>query len=146
MKKGKVVYLKPTWLAGVQSRGPYSEIVPAAWKTILDWLDSGMHYEMPDRGFGLTYDDPRTAPAEHLRYVAGVEVPATWRPQDASPVSRVEFRGGSYTIVKHHGPYTEVGDIISNYRDKWVPRLGLRLDGTRPVLAIYHSDIRIVEL
>ncbi len=145
MKKGKVVYLKPTWLAGVHSHGPYSETVPVAWKSILEWLESGDHYEMPDRGFGLTYDDPRTVAADSLRYVAGVEVTAAWRPQEGSPVSRVQFKGGSYTIVQHNGPYSEVGEIISNYRDKWVPRLGLCLDGRRPLLAIYHSDIRIVE-
>lgn len=127
------------------SRGSYHDTVPVAWQTMLRWLDSGEHYEMPDRGFGLTYDDPRTVAPERLRYVAGVEVTAEWRPKEGSPVSRVRFNGGSYTIVQHRGSYSEVGAIISSYRDKWVPRLGLCLDQTRPLLAIYHSDIRHVE-
>ena len=145
MQKGKVVYLKPTWLAGVRSLGPYCETVPVAWKTILDWLDSGEHYEMPERGFGLTYDDPRSVDPENLRYAAGVEVHSTWRPEKGSPVSRFEFSGGTYSVLRLEGPYSEVGEKISEYRDNWVPRLGLRLDGTRPLLAIYNSDIRYVQ-
>lgn len=145
MQKGKVVYLKPIWLAAVHGYGPYGETVPVAWNKIFDWLDSGTHFEMPDKGYGLTYDDPRTVAPENLRYVAGVEVPSSWRPPEGSPVSRVSFQGGTYTIVPHNGPYSEVGDVISNYRNEWVPRLGLCLDPARPLLAIYRSDIRYVK-
>ncbi|MBU1212718.1 MAG: GyrI-like domain-containing protein [Alphaproteobacteria bacterium] len=145
MQKGKVVYLKPTWLAGVHGYGPYDETVPVAWRKIFDWLDSGMHFEMPEQGFGLTYDDPRAVATDRLRYVAGVEVPSSWRPPEGCPVSRVPFQGGSYAVVPHHGPYTAVGEVISNYRNEWVPRLGLCLDATRPLLTIYRSDSRVAK-
>lgn len=139
-----MTFMKPTWLAGVQCYGPYQETVPGAWKTVLDWLDSGAHYEMPDRGFGLMHSDPRIVAPEQLHYQAGVEVTPQWKPAESSPVSRMEFRGGTYTILRLNGPYSALGEFISNYRDTWVPRLGLCLDSARPALAIYHSNIRKV--
>jgi len=145
MDNGKIVYLKPKWLAGIQVVGPYGETVPGAWASVFHYLESGAHFEMPERGYGLTYDDPRNTDAENLRYVAGVEVPATWLPPKGCAAMRVEFKGGSYARLRFEGPYSEVGQVISEYRNTWVPREGLQLDSDKPLLAIYHSDTRTVE-
>lgn len=144
MQKGKIIYLKPRWLAGFHSVGPYGETVPAAWDRVLEYLDSGMHFEMPDRGYGLTYDDPRSVAAERLRYVAGVNVASDWLPHRDCAAMRIEFKGGSYSVFRHEGSFKEVGEVISKVRTMWVPRLGLRLDPAKPLLAIYHGDPRTV--
>ena len=144
MPKTRVIFIKPIALAAVHIVGPYKDTVPKAWKKIFDWLDTSQNHAHPEQGYGMTLDDPRAVPADQLRYVASVPVPARWKEQDSEVVSRLNFDGGTFARITNHGPYDQIGQVISRFRDEWVPSNGLVFDRTQPLLTVYKSDTRKV--
>lgn len=145
VKKTQVIFLKPAIFAAVQATGPYSETVAKSWGKIFDWLDDTKPDPMPDRGFGLTFDDPRTVAASDLRYAAGVTMPSNWSAPETGDIGPLKFGGGSFLRTRVVGPYTNTGKVISALRDQWIPKNGLVLDRCQPVLTIYLSDTRYVD-
>lgn len=133
------VFIPPCELAFVRMTGPYPQSSVAAWQRLLDWLTARGHEAVDHVGFGLAIDDPRSIPAEELRYDACVKLPVTWDISDAGIVSVRNFRGGAYFKIRHVGPYTALGSVVSEARDILVPREGLIHDMSRPVLTMNYS-------
>jgi AraC family transcriptional regulator len=133
------VFIPPCQLAFVRMTGPYPIASAAAWQRLLDWMQARGHEAVDHVGFGLSIDDPRTTPADELRYDAGVKVPVTWDASDAAYVSLRNFSGGAYYKKRHVGSYAELGSVVSEARDILVPREGLIHDMSRPVLTMNYS-------
>lgn len=140
----KVRFLPPVKLAFVSVRGPYSRSVGEAWSHMFDWLEKRGHMESPGTGYGLAHDDPQTTLSSKIRYDAGVPIPATWRDGDEEFAHLRTFKGGSYTVQRYVGPYTNIGGMVSATRRELLPRTGLVLDKSRPLLCIYYSDPRLI--
>lgn len=140
----KVRFIPPVRLAFMSVRGPYAKSVGEAWQQMFHWLDERGHMRSPGLGYGLAHDDPQTTLSSKIRYDAGVPVPETFREGDEAFVHVRTFRGGSYTSQRYVGPYDTVGKMISVTRRDVLPRSGLVLDRSRPILCIYYSDPRVV--
>lgn len=144
MSKAQVIFLKPANLAVVQMIGPYSETAQQAWAKVFTWLDHSKPDPKPDHGYGLSFGDPRKVAHDKLRYIAGVVVPSNWVSCESNMVSSLRFDGGTFLRTRVVGPYTKIGQSISELRDKWIAENGLVLDQKHPVLTIYRSDTRVV--
>lgn len=140
----KIKFFKPRVLASIRRIGRYQDSVPDAWEAMLNWLDGFGPDDMPTKGYGLNYDDPRTKNHDTLRYAAAIEMPKYWEPDDTSPVDSLFFEGGVYALKSHVGSYLSLSTAVSKFRDEWVPKSGLVLDRNRPILTRYKSDPRKV--
>lgn len=138
----RVRFIPPVKLAFMSVRGPYSRSVGEAWTQMFDWLDKRGHMKSPGIGYGLAHDDPQTTLSSKIRYDAGVPIPTTWTEDDGTFAQIRTFRGGSYTVQRYVGAYEAIGKMISQIRREVLPRSGLVLDKTRPLLCIYYSDPR----
>lgn len=139
MLTGKVTFLKPAELAFVRMTGPYPTSSAAAWRVILDWIDKAGHVPIGHVGYGMALDDPRSVPAEELRYDACIIKPSTWTKEDAQNIHLKPFDGGAYLQVRHVGSYRELGLVVSEVRDAVVPRQGLLQDQSRALITMFYS-------
>ncbi len=139
-----VRFIPPMRLAYLRAHGPYTQSVSEAWRHMFAWLDSRGHIASTGRGYGLAHDDPKKTLSSRIRYDAGVQIPPTWDEIDETLVHVKTFSGGSYTMQHYVCPYDQIGRIISQTRRDVLPRNGLALDPSRPILCIHHSDPRFV--
>jgi AraC family transcriptional regulator len=139
MTDHSVVFLPPCALVFVRASGPYPTSSSAAWSTLLAWLSDAGHTAPDHVGFGLALDDPRTTPAEQLRYDACVKRPATFSDRDLGGVSLQHFQGGAYYRFLHTGAYGLLGRAVSDARNVLLPREGLVHDPQRAVLTLNYS-------
>lgn len=144
VSRPQVVFLKPVVLAAIHQTGPYGETVPEAWRGIFRWLDASNLALKPDKGYGLSYDNPNHVPAQDLRYAACVVMPNTWDGSGQEGIARMLFEGGTFLKRRIVGPYTKIGPVISELRDKFVAKHGLVFDRQKPVLTIHRNDPRDV--
>lgn len=139
-----VRFIPPMKLAFLRANGPYTQSVGEAWRQMFAWLDSRGHIASTGRGYGLAHDDPKITLSSRIRYDAGVLIPPTWEAIDETLVHVKTFSGGSYTTQHYVCPYDQIGRIVSQTRRDALPRSGLVLDPSRPILCIHHSDPRFV--
>lgn len=137
-------FIPPMKLAYLRATGPYTQSVGEAWRQMLAWLDGRGHIASTGRGYGLAYDDPKKTLSSRIRYDAAVQIPPTWDAVDEALVQVRTFAGGSYTMQRYICPYAQIGRIVSQTRRDVLPRSGLALDPSRPILCIHHSDPRVV--
>lgn len=138
----RVLFFPTVHVAAVRSLGPYPQSSRSAWDRIFKWLDQRRQPYLPTVGYGLAYDNPQTSPAATLKYDACVPAPPEWLDSDKAFVERSTVQGGIFAVRRHTGPYDNIGTIISEVRDVWVPKSGLEIDHTRPVVSIFHDDPR----
>lgn len=140
MLTGKVIFLPPSEFAFVRKVGPYPLSSAAAWDLMLEWLDKNGHVPVGHVGYGMALDDPRSVPADELRYDACVIKPTTWTlKDDGGAICLKNFDGGAYLQVRHVGSYRELGLIVSEVRDVVAPRQGLVKDNTRALITKHFS-------
>lgn len=137
----RVKYVPNLRVARFRATGPYGLSSAKAWKALFAWLDDGAH-KIPHRGFGLAYDDPRQVPAEALRFDACIEVPDSWQERDSEYAVIQTLRGGPHAGHTFVGSYSKLGNILSELRDRHIPRQGLSIDVMRPILFIHYDDPR----
>lgn len=139
MSAVSVIFIAPRHLAFARMTGPYPVSSAAAWGVILDWLEKRKHEAIGHVGYGMALDDPRTTPADDLRYDACVGTPTTWTAADSNFVQLKFFDGGAYLKTRHIGSYGALGKVVARARDELVPRQGLIHDLNRPVLTMNYS-------
>jgi AraC family transcriptional regulator len=71
------VLLQPAHLAFVRRVGPYAEVEPAEFATLLAWVSR--HELHPICPVGVIHDAPGITPAEHLRFDVAVQVSRAFR-------------------------------------------------------------------
>jgi len=139
----KLRFIKPIKLAFIRARGAYAHSVGEAWEKMFDWIERRGH--ALTGGYGLAHDDPRATLTAKMRYDACVEIPSTWGAADLQFVQVATFDGGSFAVQRYRGPYSNIGQVISNTRREMLPKTNLALDRHRPILCVYHHDPRTVE-
>jgi len=90
---------------GVDHTGSYMEI-GQAFEALYRWLGARSLIAPGTRSVGLYYDDPSSVPEEELRSRACILVDKAL-PIEA-PVKATDIAGGSYAVLRHKGPYSDM--------------------------------------
>ncbi|MEQ1711509.1 MAG: GyrI-like domain-containing protein [Hyphomicrobium sp.] len=137
----RMQFIPPMRLACIEARGPIVPASHAAWRGLLDWIERRGHNH-PGRGYGQAYrGGPMMLPG-HQRYAACIEVPSTWHPCDARYATITRSSGGAYATRRYVGPYSNIGGVVLEIREVWLPKSGVYIDPHRPLLTIFHDDPR----
>lgn len=93
------------------------------------------------RSFGIYYDDPSVTAVDALRSEACATVPDDWAP--SGDLLRREIRGGRYAVLRHVGPYAELGRAYTWLYGTWLAHSGEEADDA-PCVEEYLNDARTV--
>jgi AraC family transcriptional regulator len=133
-------YVRPVDTLYARALGPYKTSAPAAWSTMLSWLDKcGLRAQI-NRGYGVINDNPGSTEPHLRRYDACVELIGGLDIDPSNGIGRRTVPGGAYAVHRHVGRHRTLGAGFSFIHRKWVPGQGLQVDPLRPYLEIYLSD------
>lgn len=137
----RFVYVRPVTVVHVREQGPYAAASERAWERIFGWLHATGTLESSGRGYGLMHDNPHAVGAENCRYDACIELPDTIAEVDLPTGFALQtLAGGAYGCKRHVGGVAGLRDAIAHLRDEWVPRQGLLVDPSRPLIEVFHDD------
>ena len=135
-------HLAPIIVASMRHRGPH---VPAAtnatWEELILWASPRrLLGRRPDlRGVGLLWDDPRQWPADQRRYDVGVPVDPIDSQIIEAPAFLTLTLPGTYGVVRHTGPYSEIPAVIEHALTVDMPMTGHELVAA-PILELYRNS------
>ena len=90
------------------------------------------------RTFAVYYDDPEAVPAEKLRSEAALLLNTE---VEDDTVHMLDIPGGKHAVLRHQGPYAELGGVYRwLYRD-WLPCSG-NTPANRPAFEEYLNNPR----
>jgi AraC family transcriptional regulator len=133
-------YIRPMTVLYARSMGPYEVSSREAWGRMNGWLDARQARSRVKQGYGYFRDNPRTTPAELLRYDACVPVTFGLDPEPGAGIGRQTLPGGAFAVHTHVGSYAEIGPLFSSLHNDIVPKRGLSLDYDRPFVTIFLND------
>jgi AraC family transcriptional regulator len=133
-------YVRPLSVLYARALGPYDQSTPKAWATMAAWLDQHDARRLVKRAYGFIRDNPRTTPAELLRYDACIGLVGDLDADPAAGIGRQILPGGAYAVHTHVGPYDQMGDIMSKLHTSLVQKRGLSVDYDRSFMTIYLND------
>lgn len=137
-----LIYVRPVQVVCVRARGSYTQAVNEAWGRMFAWMDAnGLGAEV-DVGYGLAHDDPRITAAELCRYDACIPVPKAVPQEAMAELQHTTLPSGVYARDLLTQSYDGMGHMLAATRDDWVPRQGLTIDLSRPVITIYRNNPR----
>ena len=120
-------------IAGIEHRGPYTEIGRAFDR--LHGLMGQLNLYRPDQTFvAIYFNDPSQTPAAELRSVAGMSVAAQTAVEP--PLKLFDVASGPCAVLRHLGPYAELGAAWDWLYAIWLPQSG-RAAAHRPSTEIY---------
>ncbi|MEZ6853600.1 AraC family transcriptional regulator [Halodesulfovibrio aestuarii] len=126
----------PITVAAVRHIGPYSEC-EVAFSTLCTWARKHGLYGTFRQVIGITHDDPRTTPAEKLRYDACMEIPNDF--EVSNEVQKYTISGGRYACCTHKGSYRNIAKTFAAILGSWFPDSGENLTNNPP-LEIYLNS------
>jgi AraC family transcriptional regulator len=136
-----LVYMRPTQVAFVRSRGPYKTSTEQAWSMMDDWIDRHALKSSISCGFGLALDNPSAVDEKAIRYDACVKLPEGYENLKTDALAFQKLPGGAFARVRHVGDYGAIRESVALVRDKWLPdQTNLMLDPGRPFMFIYLDD------
>lgn len=113
--------MEPISVVGIEHIGPYHEIGRAFDRL----FGMAMQSNWPISGsLGIYYDDPREVPEQKLRSMACLIVPDVFEPT-GTEVKKFVIDGGEYAVLRHVGPYSELGDTWMKFYSQELPELGM---------------------
>ncbi len=113
-------------VAFVHHQGPYDQ-VGGAWDHLMAWVAREGLFAPGMEMLGLCHDDPGITPAEQLRYDACVTVDVDFEP--GGRIGRRQLAGGEFAMVRHSGPYENLGETYDLLIGHWLPASGRRPAG-----------------
>lgn len=117
-------------VATVRHTGPYAECA-VAFKTLCAWARENGLYGTYRQVIGISHDDPRTAPAETLRYDACMEIPNDFDVTGAA--QKYTIQSGRYACCIHKGSYRNIPQTFVAMLGSWFPESGEELTNTPPL-------------
>ncbi len=120
-------------VATVRHIGPYSECAEA-FTTLCNWTREQGLYGTYRQVIGISHDDPRTTPAEKLRYDACMEIPEDFIV--TSEAQKYTIHGGRYACCVHKGSYRNIPETFVAMLGSWFPDSGEELTN-HPPLEVY---------
>ena len=136
----RLSYMNPVDLAALTIDDCEPSAISQAWNSLFDWFPYGRHECKRGKGYGLTYCDAHSGQLTPRQYIAGVEVPRSWRSSDNKFVSQQRFNGGPYSVVQYCGTYEEISDAAAIVEKAWQPPRGATFDDRRPIVTFFHTD------
>lgn len=134
MREIEIRNVQPLRLFGIEHTGPYPEIGRAFDE--LHFLAGRRKMYGPDRKLVAVYfDDSTVTPPHQQRSLAGLSAPED-APAEAPPLIELRLAGGDYAVLRHLGPYAELGASYTYLLGKWLPNSG-RETADRPCYEIY---------
>ena len=121
-----------------EHRGAYMEI-GKAFDYLGGWLEEHDKVTTETRLVALYYDDPTTVPEERLRSRAGILVSGD--DHFESPFELTDICGGTYAVLHHRGPYSELPRAYQWLYGEWLANSG-RQAADEPVLEEYLNTPR----
>jgi len=124
-------------VAAVRHAGPYEQIGKAFERLGSIAGPAGLFQQPGAVMIAIYHDDPDTTPQDKLRSDAGIVVPEHVRLPDGLVEQRIPE--GRYARTEHVGPYEQLADAWSRFKDEALPAGGHRI-GARPSYEIYRND------
>jgi len=126
---------QPRRVAGVTHTGPYTEISEAFEKMGATIVGRGQMSQAREM-IGVYWQDPRATPPEELRSFAGVSVGEEF--QIAPPLEELRLDGGTYAVLRFHGPYTGLQSAYDYLFGPWLAEGGRTLRDA-PCFELYKN-------
>lgn len=139
MKTG-FVYLRPTPLVYVRSKGHYRDASQRSWSRLFHWMDRHKLRGVVRTGYGLCQDDPRVTPANECRYDACIELPDHLSGSDFDDIAFQRLPSGAFARKRFVGPHESIGTAMRELRAGWCGNPGIAIAHDRPALEIYLDD------
>lgn len=117
--------------------GPYEES-GETWENLYSWANSKGLINENTNYLGLCYDDPKTTPAEELRYDACITVA-----QEVETEGDIEFKTieeNAYAKAVNKGSYAKLYDVYIEIYENWARETGKSLGV--PSIEVYKNDPR----
>jgi AraC family transcriptional regulator len=124
-------------VAAVRHAGPYRQIGKAFERLGAIASAAGLFQQPGAVMIAIYHDDPDTTPQDKLRSDAGIVVPDHVQLPDGLVEQRIP--AGRYARTEHVGPYEQLEDAWSRFKDEALPAGGHRI-GARPSYEIYRND------
>lgn len=120
-------------VAGIPHRGPYMEI-GRAFDQLHNVITTRGLYGPGQHNVAVYFDEAAITPPEKCRSLAGRSV----GPQTPiePPLERLELAAGEHAVLRHRGPYAELGAAYDWLFGVWLPGSG-REAADRPCYEIY---------
>lgn len=131
-----IVTLQPMNLLAVGHVGPYTKIGDAFY-TLAQRLGARNVQTSGAKLVGIFYDDPNQVEASKLRAKAAIHLPDAPNVTPASPVERVQLRGGAHAMLLHKGPYDDLNAVWTWFYADWLPSSGRTADFGAPSFELY---------
>lgn len=133
MRKVEIKQTPPLTVAGIAHLGPYAEI-GAAFGRLHEVLTARALYRPGEHNVAVYYDDVAVTPPAECRALAGRSMAADARIEP--PLERMELAAGEYAVLRHVGPYADLGASYGWLLGVWLPGSG-RVASDRPCYEIY---------
>ncbi|HMN71416.1 MAG TPA: AraC family transcriptional regulator [Rhodoblastus sp.] len=120
-------------VAGIPHRGPYMKI-GRAFDQLRNVLTTRGLYDPGQHNVAVYFDDASVTPPAECRSLAGRSTRA--ETPIAPPLERFDLAAGDYAVLRHRGPYAELGAAYDWLFGVWLPGSG-REAADRPCYEIY---------
>ena len=111
-------------IVGLPHTGPYMTI-GVSFDRLYAWASKQGLISPDTRCFAIYYDDPESVKPEELRSFAGLMLDRNVVEDGAVRV--VDIPGGRHAVVRHQGPYAELGAVYRWLYGEWLPVSGRQL-------------------
>lgn len=108
-------------IVGLPHTGPYMTI-GTSFDRLFAWASKQGLTGPGTRSFAIYYDDPESVKPEELRSFAGLMLNRDVVEDGAIRV--VDIPGGRHAVVRHKGPYAELGAVYRWIYGEWLPNSG----------------------
>ncbi|MCM8734860.1 AraC family transcriptional regulator [Azospirillum sp. A1-3] len=125
-------------IVGLPHTGPYMTI-GTSFDRLFAWTSKQGLTGPGTRSFAIYYDDPESVKPEELRSFAGLMLDRDV--VEDGTVRVVEIPGGRHAVVRHKGPYAELGAVYRWLYGEWLPNSG-HAPGNAPCYEEYLNNPR----
>jgi AraC family transcriptional regulator len=132
----RIEVLPPRRVAFLRHVGPYAE-VGATFQRLMAWAGPRGLFGPGTQLLGVYHDDPDVTPADKLRADCCVTVGDDMAAEGEVGVQTIA--GGEYAILRHRGPYAELGTSYRWLYGVWLPASGPEPRHAPPVEAYLNS-------
>src|ERR1700722_17263251 len=107
-------------VAALDHVGSYQDI-GRSFEILYEWFAAHHSVDPQARVVGIYFDDPAIVPEAQLRSKACVEISPSDTVALSAPVSRLEIAGGTFAVLTHVGPYTQLHSAYRFLYGEWLP-------------------------
>lgn len=133
MRKVEIRQAPALTVGGIAHRGPYAEI-GVAFGRLHEILTRRALYRAGEHNIAVYFDDAMATPPAECRALAGRTMAGDAKIEP--PLERVVIAAGEHAVLRHTGPYADLGAAYGWLLGVWLPGSG-RAAANRPCYEIY---------